>query len=251
MTAYTKPVTIYQFKPHAHMRGKYFRYDVVYPDGREQTVLTVPQYDCHWQLAHDLETPLKLPAGSKLVVAARYDNSLKNKDLTEMSAKDPARQCGPEKQAYFRNENQSWDEMFTPLIQYSIEGDDPAQPKTAAGRMRSRTSKALQIVKVVGCAARDPFGRWQLTQAADPGVTQTQSTSLAELEAAKVEPFANQQYRLLGAGPFNLETHAGQKLAVKGVLIGDVRVSGINVTSLNFTCWPQVSTATKSTRFSW
>jgi len=37
----------------------------VYPDGREQTVLTVPRYNFHWQLAYDLETPLRLPPGSK------------------------------------------------------------------------------------------------------------------------------------------------------------------------------------------
>src|SRR5262249_31414608 len=78
ITAYTEPVTIYQFQPHAHLRGKDFTYAVVYPDGREQSVLNVPRYDFHWQLAYDLETPLRLPAGSKLVVTAHYDNSTKN-----------------------------------------------------------------------------------------------------------------------------------------------------------------------------
>lgn len=149
-----------------------------------------------------------------------------------MNAKDPERKFGPEKQAYFRNENQSWDEMSTPFIQYSIDSDDPAQPKTDAGQLQSRTSKALQIEKVVGCAARDPSCRWKLTHVGDPGGTQTQSTSLTELEAAKYEPFGKQQYQLIGAGSFNLEIHAGQKLAVKGVLIGDAHDRGIDVTSL-------------------
>ena len=78
ITAYTEPVTIYQFQPHAHLRGKDFTYAVVYPDGRQQSALSVPKYDFHWQLAYDLETPLKLPAGSKLVITAHYDNSTKN-----------------------------------------------------------------------------------------------------------------------------------------------------------------------------
>jgi mono/diheme cytochrome c family protein len=79
VTAYTEPMTIYQLQPHAHMRGKDFKYSVVYPDGHEVTVLSVPHYDFHWQLAYDLATPLALPAGSKLVVIAHYDNSSKNK----------------------------------------------------------------------------------------------------------------------------------------------------------------------------
>ena len=66
VTAYTDPVTIYQLQPHAHLRGKDFKYSVVYPDGREVSVLSVPKYDFHWQLAYDLDKPLELPAGSKL-----------------------------------------------------------------------------------------------------------------------------------------------------------------------------------------
>jgi hypothetical protein len=80
MTAYTQPVIIYQFHPHAHLRAKDFTYTVVYDDGREQTVLSIPKYDFHWQLAYDLETPLELPAGSKLVVTAHYDNSVNNRN---------------------------------------------------------------------------------------------------------------------------------------------------------------------------
>jgi hypothetical protein len=57
ITAYREPVTIYQFQPHAHLRGKDFRYAVVYPDGREESVLNVSHYDFHWQLAYELETP--------------------------------------------------------------------------------------------------------------------------------------------------------------------------------------------------
>ena len=75
ISAYLEPVTIYQFHPHAHYRGKDFTYSVVYPDGHEQTLLSVPRFDHRWQMAYELETPLKLPAGSKLIVTAHYDNS--------------------------------------------------------------------------------------------------------------------------------------------------------------------------------
>ena len=43
ITAYREPVTIYQLQPHAHLRGKDFKYAVVFPDGREETILTVPK----------------------------------------------------------------------------------------------------------------------------------------------------------------------------------------------------------------
>ena len=80
IAAYTEPITISQFQPHAHVHCKDFRYIVVYADGREQTVLSVPKYSFQWQLAYDLETPLRLPAGSKLIVTAHYDNSQNNKN---------------------------------------------------------------------------------------------------------------------------------------------------------------------------
>src|SRR5262249_44421097 len=62
IAAYVQPVTLYQLQPHAHMRAKGFTYVAVYPDGRELTVLTVPAYDFHWQLAYQLDQPLALPA---------------------------------------------------------------------------------------------------------------------------------------------------------------------------------------------
>jgi mono/diheme cytochrome c family protein len=132
VTAYTEAVTIYQFQPHAHMRAKDFRYSVVFPDGREQVVLSVPKYDFHWQLAYELKTPLEVPAGSKLIVIAHYDNSAKNEHLRDLGDTDTARNCGPDKVAYFRRQNQSWDEMFSPLIQYSADRADPAKPAVGA-----------------------------------------------------------------------------------------------------------------------
>ena len=47
ISAYTQPVTIYQLQPHAHMRARDFTYVVVYPEGRELVILTVPTYDFH------------------------------------------------------------------------------------------------------------------------------------------------------------------------------------------------------------
>jgi mono/diheme cytochrome c family protein len=252
ITAYTEPVTIYQFQPHAHLRGKDFKYAVVYPDGREDTVLNVPKYDFHWQLAYDLDTPLKLPAGSKLVVTAHYDNSLKNDrllhhrshDHRSHDANDPAHNPGPEKEVYFREQNQSWDEMFFPFIQYTIDSQDLTNPaKTAqlehghnentnAGQQEERPDQSvLDIAEVVGCLEQSPSRTWILTNASDPIVSKTQETSSADLKAA-AKPLGNQRYQLLGVSVFNPSSHKGEKVAVKGILIKDTKESRLNVTSL-------------------
>jgi hypothetical protein len=222
VTAFTAPTTFYQFQPHAHMRGKDFKYVVVYPDGRETTVLTVPRYDFHWQLAYDLETPLRLPPGSKLVVTAHYDNSSKNRHLKEAGV-DP-RNCGPDKEAYFRRQNQSWHEMFSPLVQYSVDAEDasrsPQHPST------------VHVVQAVGCLIPGAKSAWQLIDASDPQATDMQSTSSSARRAAARIPFGPRSYDLLGAGVFMPGRHRGRKIAVKGVLIEDGAESRLNVTSL-------------------
>jgi len=61
--------------PHMHLRGKSFRYDIRFPDGRGKTLLNVPQYDFNWQLKYILEKPLTLPAGTRITCTAVFDNS--------------------------------------------------------------------------------------------------------------------------------------------------------------------------------
>ena len=233
VTGYPEPVTIYQFQPHAHHRGKDFTYTAVYPDGREQTLLSVPKYDHRWQLAYELETPLKLPAGSKLVVTAHYDNST-------MNMHNPS----PEKTVYFRDMNESWDEMFTPFVQYSLDDQDPRQMPTTAGgprpeervnapQQRQDAGKhVLKIGEVVGCLEAGPGGKWLLTHAAHPTDSDTQATSSVELRAAEARPSGSQSYHLLGISFFNPTSHQGEKVAVKGFLIEKPNEIGINVTSL-------------------
>ncbi|HWZ82956.1 MAG TPA: hypothetical protein VNW47_10040 [Terriglobales bacterium] len=249
ITAYTEPVTIYQFQPHAHLRGKDFRYAVVYPDGREESVLNVPHYDFHWQLAYELDTPLQLPAGSKLVVTAHYDNSAKNVHLLHRgghASSDSPHPPGPEKEVHFREENQSWDEMFTPFVQYTIDNQDltkrtqpqPAengQPSAARDALREHT--VVPIAETVGCLEQRPSRDWTLTRAGEPILSKTQSTSSAALQKAAGRALGKQEYRLLGVDAFKPETQKGHKLAVKGVLIegaDDRRLEDrrLNVTSL-------------------
>jgi hypothetical protein len=231
--AYPEPVTFYQFQPHAHLRAKDFKYTVIYPDGREQVVLNVPHYAFDWQLAYDLDTPLTLPAGSKLIVTAHYDNSTANRQLKTHDANDPLHKCGPDKTAYFENQNQSWDEMFSPLVQYSYDG-------TSGGALSPRPisavpeagSPAAPIVEVVGCLVPDASRRWSLRQASSPVSVRSQATSRSELDAAARREAGQQSFELLGVDVFNPHSHAGGRVAVRGALISEPGHSRINVTSL-------------------
>ena len=226
ITAYPEAVTIYQLQPHAHLRGKDFKYAVVYPDGREETILTVPKYDFHWQLAYELDKPLKLPAGSKLVVTAHYDNSPKNENLTHHhhDSSDASHGFGTDKEVHFREANQSWDEMFTPFIQYSID-----QQGQVTGLPQANV---LGVAQVVGCLGQISSLEWVLSKGSEPVVSQSQATSYAELKAAATEPLGDRSYELLGVGSFSPTGDKGKKVAVKGVLIKDRKQSRLNVTSL-------------------
>jgi hypothetical protein len=70
--------TVYSYSPHMHVRGKAFRMSATYPDGKTETLLSVPKYDFNWQTRYLLKEPKKFPAGSKILIEAWYDNSAKN-----------------------------------------------------------------------------------------------------------------------------------------------------------------------------
>jgi hypothetical protein len=116
-------ITLYAFAPHMHLRGKDIKYTLVWPDGRQQVLLDVPKFDFNWQLHYELAEPLKIPAGSKLVSLAHYDNSIKNRY-------NPA----PDKEVFWSE--QSWDEMFIPWFEYTV--DSKVLTKPAATQSASK-----------------------------------------------------------------------------------------------------------------
>jgi hypothetical protein len=69
---------LYSLMPHMHFRGKYMNYTAVYPDGSSETLLSVPRYDFNWQFNYQLEEPLFLPAGTRLIAKGAMDNSDRN-----------------------------------------------------------------------------------------------------------------------------------------------------------------------------
>jgi hypothetical protein len=89
--------------PHMHFRGKDMTYVLEYPDGRKQTVLSVPHYDFNWQLGYN--TSLKVPKGTVMHVYAHFDNSVNNKFNPN-----------PNRTVYYGT--MTWEEMMNPF--YSV-----------------------------------------------------------------------------------------------------------------------------------
>ncbi len=73
-----KDMYITSLTPHMHLRGKAMRFTLDYPDGRSETLLDVPAYDFNWQITYREAEPLFVPAGSRLLIDAHFDNSPNN-----------------------------------------------------------------------------------------------------------------------------------------------------------------------------
>ena len=108
-------VTMWSMLPHTHVRGIRWTYDAIYPDGRTETILSVPKYDFNWQTDYVFKQPLKLPKGTKLHATAWYDNSANNKANPD-----------PTKDVWWGD--QTWEEMMYTGMTFSI---DPAPAPTA------------------------------------------------------------------------------------------------------------------------
>ncbi len=77
--------------PHMHLRGKSFRYEAEFPDGRREVLLDVPKYDFNWQLTYHLAEPMLIPKGTRVHCTAHYDNSEENPANPESQGNGPLR----------------------------------------------------------------------------------------------------------------------------------------------------------------
>lgn len=82
---FQRDAVVYSLFPHAHYRGRASEFSVRYPDGREELVLSVPNYDFNWQRYFQFKEPIMAPAGTQIIHRTTYDNSTAN-----LSNPDPA-----------------------------------------------------------------------------------------------------------------------------------------------------------------
>jgi|RhiMetdeSRZDD1v2_1073273.scaffolds.fasta_scaffold64650_2 mono/diheme cytochrome c family protein len=74
-----RDIQVINYMPHMHLRGKSMKYEAIYPDGKRETLLSVPKFSFNWQAVYWLKKPVNIPKGTRLIVTAHFDNSAKNK----------------------------------------------------------------------------------------------------------------------------------------------------------------------------
>ncbi|HEY3827270.1 MAG TPA: thiol-disulfide isomerase [Bryobacteraceae bacterium] len=94
--------------PHMHVRGKDMTYQLTYPNGETETILSVPRYDFNWQLGYDVSKPIKIPKGTRMKVTAHFDNSANNKFNPD-----------PNQTVYYGD--MTWEEMMFPFFSVTVD----------------------------------------------------------------------------------------------------------------------------------
>ena len=102
---FEKDTMLISFTPHMHYRGKDARYELTRPDGRRETLLSVPRYDFNWQLNYRARDPIYVEKGSVLTVTFHYDNSANNR-------------ANPDSKIAIRWGDKTEEEMMTSWIEY-------------------------------------------------------------------------------------------------------------------------------------
>jgi peroxiredoxin len=95
--------------PHMHYRGYDANFKLVYPDGKTEEILNVPNYQFNWQKVYDFKDPKFIPAGTEMVFTGSFDN-------TEMNP------FNPDPSQTLSWGEQTWQEMFFGFFRY-VEAD--------------------------------------------------------------------------------------------------------------------------------
>jgi hypothetical protein len=111
---FVQDTILHALYPHMHLRGKSFRFEAVYPDGRREVLLDVPRYRFDWQNRYVLAEPKRMPEGTVLRCDAQFDNSEQNP-------------YNPDPKATVRFGEQTSDEMLVGYFDTALEGEDLRQ----------------------------------------------------------------------------------------------------------------------------
>jgi hypothetical protein len=101
-------MTMLSLFPHMHLRGKAFQYDIIYPDGKQETLLKIDQWSLNWQLNYRLEKPIDLQPGTRIKATAWWDNS-------------PNNPANPDATKDVRWGEQSWEEMMIGFFDVAVD----------------------------------------------------------------------------------------------------------------------------------
>lgn len=114
MTSLADTKLVY-IQPHMHLRGKDYEVRLVFPDGKRETIFKA-KWDFNWQVGYELEKPIDIPKGTRIIDIAHYDNSANNK-------------FNPDPTKLIVWGQQNWDEMQNCFMGFLV---DPtiSNPKT-------------------------------------------------------------------------------------------------------------------------
>lgn len=106
---------------HMHLRGKDSTFLAHYPDGRTETLLSLPNYSFDWQVSYVWPRGAqKFPAGTRIECSSHFDNS-------------PFNPFNPDPTAAVRNGPQTHNEMMQGFFFYTVDAEDlnlTVDPKT-------------------------------------------------------------------------------------------------------------------------
>ncbi len=135
------------------------KYEVIYPNGGTEVLLSVPHYDFSWQTLYRLEKPKRLPAGTRLIVSGAFDNS-------------PLNPYNPDPSRTVVGGEQTTDEMFADFLRYSEMLTIVTQPRSAFAARGSRIT-----FSVAANSPTPPIAyQWRLNGAAISGATASSFT---------------------------------------------------------------------------
>ncbi|KAA0224785.1 hypothetical protein FCG40_06400 [Fimbriimonadia bacterium ATM] len=115
-------VTAYGAMPHMHLLGKSMKAEVEGPDGKRRPLVWIDSWDFNWQLTYIFAEPMKVKAGSKIVIEAIYDNSPDN----------PNNPNNPPQEV--RWGEQTTDEMFLLIVPFTVDAESRARPRQVPPR---------------------------------------------------------------------------------------------------------------------
>jgi hypothetical protein len=101
---------------------------------------------------------------------------------------------------------------------------------TAVAQATPASPKQVDVVAVAGCLTETAPGAWSLTNASDPVISNANAPSPKELQT--LAKSGKNQFQLTGVSVFDLPTHRGHTVLIKGLLNKATPVSRLNVTSV-------------------
>jgi S-disulfanyl-L-cysteine oxidoreductase SoxD len=97
----------------------------------------------------------------------------------------------------------------------------------------------FSYVEVVGCLVPGPDNTWLLSRASEPVGLAITGSAEREVSGAGNKPLGTQEFRLLDAMAYNPQSHKGEKMYVRGLLIklpGEQRMTISSIESVSPSC---------------